>query len=140
MTDPAHGTLSTGSGPVGTGRFLLKATREGEDVWRGHVWLTLMFIPVFPLHHIELSAESGARPVGPCAVLSQGRLSARQVARGYAWGLAALLGVAASWGVAYLNAANSSLPGGMGVLLGGVAPVALLAWLDERTTRITHKG
>jgi hypothetical protein len=138
-TDPARINLSRGTGPVGTGRFLLRATRHGEDRWRGHVWLTLMFLPVFPLRPIELRGGAGASEalVGPCTVLSQGRLTARQIARGYAWGLAALLGVAASWSVAYLNAANTSLPGGLGVLFGGVAPVALVACLDGRTPRIS---
>ena len=139
--NPEEGVhLSTATGPLGTGWFLLKASHEGESRWRGQVWVTVLFIPVLPRQIVELRAASasGASTAAPCTVLSQSRLTIRDVVRGYARGIAALLGVAASWGVAYLNASNTSLPGGLGVIIGGLAPLALVAWLDGRIPRVTR--
>jgi len=131
--------LSSGEGPLGTGVFLLRLRDMQDHKLEGQAWLLIAFLPIAPRGRVGLAEKPG-----PQAGAGHGRLYDEEgplplrpgdAATTYARGAAGLAFVLGCMTMACLCAAESSWLGGLGVLLGGALPLALVGWLDQTLPR-----
>ena len=153
-----------GSGPTGTGAFLLGHEGSWRDAGDVDVWLVVLFLPLVPLARWRVVATSAGEDGQDAGVLdltvqSRSRIPAGAALRrvGKAVGVAALTclpfgfgawKVGSPWAVPVLAGLLGSVVGpglpdklGMamelGVVLAGAAlPILVLMHLDERTPRV----
>jgi hypothetical protein len=148
-----------GSGPAGTGVYLLGHEGSWRDAGDVDVWMTVLFFPLVPLARWRVVAASAGEGVLELTVQSRSRIPAGAALRriGKAAGVAALTclpfafgawKVGSPWAVPALAGLLGSVVGpglldklGMamelGVVLAGAAlPILVLMHLDERTPRV----
>jgi hypothetical protein len=132
--------LAKGEGPLGTGVFLLRERRVEPHALEAQAWLLLAFLPLVPRGRVRLTLRQETLAAADGAPLYDDAerlpLEPGDAAATYARGLAALALVLLSVTLGYLCVAESSWLGGLGVLLGGGLPLALLGWLDQSVPRL----
>jgi hypothetical protein len=129
--------LSIGSGPLGTGAFLLGRHAVGSDVLEARVWLTLLFLPLVPLR--------AARLEGPIDIAagetSEVAFAPRERSRGDVWGtyaraLGLVLLTLAPLAYAWRTIHQTGLLQALKVVVGTGIPILVLMWRDLRTPRV----
>lgn len=152
-----------GTGPVGTGAYLIGHEGSWSDPRDAEVWLLLLFFPLIPLSRWRVRAVAGEGPGAGKTLELTLHSRSRVAVRTALWRMARAMGVTAStvlpltfgvwqvgspWATPLLDAVLGSFlgPGALGklgmaiemglVLVGAALPVVVLMLLDEQTPRV----
>lgn len=129
--------LTSGIGVVGTGRFLF-GSKRGPSELAAEEWLGVLFVPLVPRRSLTLAIEATHDDSLRAALRSSGRLSSSEIGNRYASSLAGLVGAALVAAMIYMSSSNTGLLGGLLVVCGGAALVALGGYLDWRHPRVAR--
>lgn len=138
---------TTGSGPLGTGTYLLDIRDNGDGTFGAAAWLLLLFVPVMPRGHWTLRAENaaleGMRLEPRCSeILAEGRRPLAVSELLSAWARAAVvlaLALApAAW--TYLRIEHAGLWPAVRLMAAVLLPLYVAARLDSSLVRVTRAG
>ena len=123
-----------GEGPVGTGAHLLRVTEAPSGTATAEAWLTLLFLPVFPLGTWAVDRKKEPKALWRIAGVSRPLPS-----RSLLWlaGGAAYLGLSLVPAFLAVTLFIGSQAAGLGCLFSSVgAIVGALGWLDQTRERV----
>jgi hypothetical protein len=132
--------LRIGSGPLGTGVFLLARHAVGTEAWSARAWVTFLFLPLVPLRPATFHGRGDA-PAGETWDVERTPLVAPRpgdVARTYAASagvvVLTLAPVVFAWWTIHLTGLLQALK----VVIGSSVLVLVLMWRDLRTPRVVR--
>lgn len=128
--------LTSGTGLLGTGRFLLGSKKDSSGGVAGEEWLAFLFVPLVPRRALSLRTATVHEDGVVAAVEDSRPLSASEMASRYSLSLAGLAGVALALATIDRSSANTGLLGGLLVVCGGGALVAAAGFLDWLRPRV----
>lgn len=128
--------LASGTGPVGTGRFLLGSKTDAAGGLMAEEWLAVLFVPILPRRSLSLRIDTRREEAMTAVVEPTRALSAREVASRFASSLAGAAAALLTLALVYASSSNTGLFGGLLVVTGGGLLAAAGGFLDWRRPRI----
>jgi hypothetical protein len=115
-------------GPVGTGLFFLDRRSQTDGVVVATRWLTILFLPLFPIGSVRIDAVSGAP-------LEHSQTKLARVAATYLWGLLCVFLAAAPLTYAFWFVHETGVVEAVRLLAGIVWLLLVGLWLDGQAMR-----